>query len=58
MVDTSFFTQCENCEYCDKNSFGHVCKKHIIHIDNPKLDGCTWGSERGERREGNESGAD
>lgn len=44
MVDTTFFTQCENCEYCAKNSFGHFCEKHTIHIDNPKKDGCTWGS--------------
>ena len=52
MADTTFFTQCENCEHCDKNSFGHFCEKHIIYIDNPKKDGCTWGNEREERREG------
>ncbi len=53
MVDTSFFTQCENCENCEKNSFGYYCQKHIVCIDNPKKDGCTWGNgkENGERKD-------
>lgn len=51
MVNTTFFTQCENCEYCDQNAFGHFCEKHDIYIDNPKTDGCTWGSELGERKD-------
>ena len=53
MVDTSFFTQCENCDYCEKNSFGYYCQKHIVCIDNPKKDGCTWGNEKenGERKD-------
>ena len=54
MTDTTFFTQCENCEYCVKELFGYVCDKHLINVDNPKKDGCTWGAEKedGERREG------
>lgn len=54
MTDTTFFTQCENCEYCVKELCGYVCDKHLINVDNPKKDGCTWGAEKedGERREG------
>ena len=52
MVDTTFFTQCENCECCEKEPFGYVCVQHSTYIDNPKKDGCTWGREREERREG------
>ena len=57
MADTTFFTQCENCEYCEKELFGYVCAQHLTNIDNPEKDGCTWGSERGERKD-NERKAD
>ena len=48
MPDTTFFTQCEKCLNCTESSFGHFCEKHLIHIGNPKIDGCTWGNERDE----------
>lgn len=58
MLDTSFFTQCENCEYCDKELFGYVCCKHEISISNPKKDGCTWGSELDRKETDNERKTD
>ena len=48
MVNTSYFMNCKDCDNCSANSFGHFCDKHIHNIDNPEVDGCTWG----ERREG------
>lgn len=51
MLDTSFFTQCENCENCVKNSFGYVCEQHWVHIANPQKDGCTWGKEKEDNNE-------
>ena len=49
MADTTLFVQCENCECCEKEIFGYVCAQHSTHIDNPKIDGCTWGREKEER---------
>lgn len=54
MVNTSYFMNCKDCDNCSANSFGHFCGKHIHNIDNPEVDGCTWGDKKedGERREG------
>jgi hypothetical protein len=52
MANTMYFLQCKDCENCSETSFGHFCDKHIHGIDNPNVDGCTWGNEKedGERR--------
>ena len=42
MTDTTYFTQCKNCEYCVR----YYCEAHLIHIDNPEKDGCTFGSPK------------
>ena len=46
MANTKFFLQCKDCENCSETSFGHFCDKHIHGIDNPNVDGCTWGNEK------------
>lgn len=46
MVNTMYFVQCKECENCSKNSFGYFCDEHIHEIDNPEVDGCTWGNEK------------
>ena len=46
MDNTMYFTQCKDCENLSKNSFGHFCDKHIHNIDNPEVDGCTWGVKK------------
>ena len=53
MANTMFFMQCKDCENCSETSFGHFCDKHIHGIDNPDVDGCTWGNEKedGERKD-------
>lgn len=54
MANTMYFMQCKDCDNCSETSFGHFCDKHIHGIDNPNVDGCTWGNakEDGERRAG------
>lgn len=54
MPNTQFFVQCKDCTECRKSSFGYFCDKHINYIDNPDVDGCTFGKEKedGERSEG------
>lgn len=54
MPNTMYFMNCKDCDNCQKSSFGHYCDKHFQDIDNPEVDGCTWGDKKedGERREG------
>ena len=54
MVNTMYFTQCKDCEYCVKELFGYCCDNNFHSINNPDVDGCTFGKEKedGERREG------
>lgn len=48
MANTEFFVQCKDCTECSKTSFGYFCNKNIHDIDNPEMDGCTWGDEKEE----------
>ena len=54
MANTMYFTQCEDCENCSLEYTTPFCEKYDHIIDNPEVDGCTWGDKKddGERREG------
>lgn len=54
MINTMYFVQCEECENCSKTSFGYFCDKHIHNVDNPNVEGCTWGNKKMDG--GNEDG--
>jgi hypothetical protein len=41
-----YFVQCKDCEECYKDSTGYFCDKNNHDIDNPEIDGCTWGKEK------------
>lgn len=43
---TIFFTQCKNCIRCDETPQGFWCTETGFEIDNPNVDGCTWGIEK------------
>lgn len=46
MPNTMYFMQCNECVDCTKTSFGYFCERHNHYIDNPEVDGCTWGNEK------------
>lgn len=46
MPNTMYFVQCKDCEECYRSSMGYFCDKNNHDIDNPEIDGCTWGKEK------------
>ena len=48
MPNTMFFIQCAECEHCCTDTFTWFCAKTDQYIDNPEVDGCTFGSKREE----------
>lgn len=52
MPNTMYFTQCKDCEYCSLYAaHGYFCNNHDHIIDNPEVDGCTWGENKEEDNE-------